>query len=129
MSKIIKFLSFPFVKIYNLTKGVNDAIQAPTIIGDKVNKGFIYVTKITGATTGAAGAAKGTSDAIDALACQDGVCFVVSCIGTAADSLQICASFVPGPNVTALVTTPVSIFCKVFVYCCKRSKVPWLRSC
>lgn len=125
MSKIFKIVAFPFVKIYNLTKGVNDVIQAPTVIGIKANKGFTYITKVTGACTGAAGAAKGASDALEALACQDGVCFVVSCIGTCADSLQICASFVPGPNMTALVTAPVSVFCKVFVYCCKKSKLPW----
>jgi len=128
MLKIVKIVTYPFVKIYNLAKGVNDALEAPTAIGKAANKGFIYTTKIFGATTGAAGVGKGTADALEALACQDGVCFVVSCIGAAADSLQIVASFVPGANVTALVTTPVSVGCKVFVYCCKHSKLPW-RSC
>lgn len=128
MSKFIKVASWPFVKIYNLTKGVNDAISAPTLIGNSANNGITYITKIAGATTGAAGAAKGASDALEALACQDGVCFVVSCVGASADTLQICASFVPGPNVTALITTPISVGCKVFVYCCKNSKLPW-RSC
>jgi len=69
--------------------------------------------------------AKGTIDALEALVCQDGVCFVVSCTGVTADFLQVCASFVPGPNVTALVTTPVSVGYKVFVYCCKNAKLPW----
>jgi len=125
MSTTIKMLKWPFSKIYNITKGVNDGLQSPTKIGNAANSGIEYITKITGATTGAAGAAKGTVDAIEALACQDGICFAVSCVGTAADSLQICASFVPGPNVTALVTTPISIGCKVFVWCCKKSKLPW----
>jgi len=122
---IVKILKWPFIKAYSITKGVNDGLQSPTKIGNAANDGIEYVTKLTGATTGAAGVAKGTSDAIEALACQDGVCFVVSCVGTAADSLQICASFVPGPNVTALVTTPISVGCKVFVWCCKKSKLPW----
>lgn len=125
MSKIVKIVSFPFVKVYNFTKGINDGLQAPTKIGNAANNGFEYITKLTGATTGAVGAAKGSVDALEAFACNDGVCFVVSCVGTAADALQVCASFVPGPNVTTLVTTPISLGCKVFVYCCKQSKLPW----
>jgi hypothetical protein len=125
MSKLIKQVTWPIRKIYNYTKGINDALQSPTVVGNAANEVFEYTTKIVGATTGAAGAAKGSSDALEALACQDGVCFVVSCVGTAADTLQIIASFVPGPNVTALVTTPISVGCKVFVWCCKKSKLPW----
>ena len=128
MNGFLKLITSPARKVYSLAKGVNDAIQAPTAIGNAANDGFTYLTKITGATTGAAGAAKGTADALEALACQDGICFCVSCVGTAADSLQIVASFVPGPNVTALVTTPISLGCKMFVWCCKGSKLPW-RSC
>jgi hypothetical protein len=125
MWKIVKIATWPVRKVYNYTKGVNDLLQSPTLVGNAANDGIEYVTKITGATTGAVGAAKGAVDAAEALACQDGVCFVVSCVGTAADGLQIIASFVPGPNVTALVTTPISWGCKVFVYCCKKSKLPW----
>jgi hypothetical protein len=125
MSKLIKQVTWPIRKIYNYAKGINDALQSPTVVGNAANEVFEYTTKIFGATTGAAGAAKGSSDALEALACQDGVCFVVSCVGTAADTLQIIASFVPGPNVTALVTTPISVGCKVFVWCCKKSKLPW----
>ena len=113
-------------KIYNVTKGINDALQSPTKIGNAANNGIEYVTKLTGATTGAAGLGKGTIDALEALACQDKVCLAISCIGTAADALQICASFVPGPNVTALITTPVSICCKTAVWACKKAtKLPW----
>ena len=111
----IGILKRPFSKVYNSVKGINNRLESP----------FKVITKITGATTGAAGAVKGTADAIEALACQDGICFVVSCVGTAADSLQICASFVPGPNMTSLVTTPISMGCKVFVWCCRGSKIPW----
>lgn len=125
MQKIFRIATWPIRKAYNYTKGINDLLQSPTIIGNAANNGVEYVTKITGATTGSVGAAKGTVDALEALACKDGICFVVSCIGTAADGLQVAASFVPGPNVTALVTTPISWGCKVFVYCCKKSKLPW----
>lgn len=125
MWKIVQITTWPFRKAYNYTKGVNDFLQAPTIVGNAANNGIEYVTKITGATTGAMGAAKGVVDAAEALVCQDGVCFFVSCVGTAADALQVTASFVPGPNVTALITTPVSWGCKVFVWSCKKSKLPW----
>lgn len=121
----IKIVKWPFSKVYSLTKGVNDGIQSSAKIGSTANSGIVYITKITGATTGTAGAVKGTVDALEALACQDGICFAVSCVGTVADSLQICASFVPGSNVTALVTTPISVGCKVFVWCCKKSKLRW----
>lgn len=121
MWKVIRVTTWPIRKFYNYTKGVNDLLQSPTVIGNAANDGLKYITKLTGATTGAAGAAKGAVDAAEALACQDGICFIVSCIGTTADLMQVTASFVPGPNVTALVTTPISCGCKVFVYCCKKS--------
>jgi len=121
----MKIITSTFGKLYSLVKGINDGLQSPTKIGEAANNGFAFITKITGATTGAAGVGKVTADALEALACQDGICFTVSCIGATADSLQICASFVPGPNVTTLVTTPISVGCKVFVYCCKKSKLPW----
>ena len=121
----MNIITSQFSKLYSLVKRINDGLQSPTKIGEAANSGLEYITKITGATTGAAGVGKGTVDALEALACQDRICFAVSCVGTTADSLQICASFVPGPNVTALVTTPISVGCKVFVYCCKKSKLPW----
>lgn len=82
-------------KLIALNEKVNKVINLPT----SADKTFTYVTKVTGATNGAAGAA--------------------------ADGLQICASFIPGPNVTAVVTMPISVGCKVFVWCCKKSKLPW----
>ena len=108
-------------KVIAINDNVNKVINLPTA----TDKTFTYVTKVTGATTGAAGAAKGSVDFADAVACQDGVCAVVSAVGVAADGLQICASFIPGPNVTAVVTMPISVGCKVFVWCCKKSKLPW----
>jgi hypothetical protein len=125
MIKILKIVTWPARKIFNYTKAINTALEAPTAIKEKTDKVYIFCTKITGASTGSMGSAKGCSDALEAYACSDGVCFIVSCVGVTADGLQIIASFVPGPNITALVTTPVSLFCKTFVWCCKRSKLPW----
>jgi hypothetical protein len=125
MIKSIKILTWVPHKIWNYTKSINIALEGGTTIKDATEKTYVYVTKLTGATTGAAGLAKGSSDLIEAIACQDKVCPVVSTVGCTADSLQILASFVPGPNVTTLITTPVSVGCKVFVWCCQRSKLPW----
>lgn len=84
------------------------------------------MTKVTGVSTGAAGAAKGTIDMLQAVACQDSLCAIVSAVGVCADSLSMATSFVPGPNVTTVITVPVSVGCKVFVYCCKKAKkMPW----
>lgn len=125
MHPFIKVISWPARKIYNYTVALNTVLEAPTAIKTSTHKAFTYFTKLTGATTGSIAAAKGSADALEALVCQDGICFVVSCIGVTADGLQIVASFVPGPNITVLVTTPVSAFCKMFVWSCKRSKLPW----
>lgn len=63
---------------------------------------------------------------LEAIACQDSVCAVVSDIGVCADGLSIATSFIPGPNVMTVVPVPVSVGCKVFVYCCKKAKkMPW----
>jgi hypothetical protein len=114
-----------FVQIVNGIVNVNINAQSVVGVGDKLSNGAKVVTKISGATTGAAGLAKGSVDVVEALACNDGLCFFISSVGCAADTLQIIASFVPGPNITAVITTPVSVGCKVFVWCCKRSKLPW----
>ena len=117
----IRILKWPFSKVYTLVKDTNNGLLSATKISDGAKDRMEYITKLAGASTGAAGIGKGTADAMEALFCQDGICFVVSCVGTAADSVQICASFVGGPNVTTLVTTPISIGCKTFVWCCKNS--------
>ena len=120
-SSLRKIVMFVPNKLIALNRNVDKIINIP----DAADKTFTYITKVTGATTGAAGAAKGTVDLAEAIACQDGVCAVVSGIGVIADGLQICTSFIPGPNVTVIVTMPISVGCKVFVYCCKKSKLPW----
>ena len=118
---IKKVVTFVPNKLIAINENVNKMINLPTT----ADKTFTYVTKVSGATTGAAGVAKGSVDLAEAIACQDGVCAFVSAVGVAADGLQICTSFIPGPNVTAVVTMPVSVGCKVFVWCCKRSRLPW----
>lgn len=125
MGKFIKVGSWPARKVWNYTKSLNMLLEAPTGVKEGVTSRLEWCSKLVGSTTGAAGAAKGSVDAMQALACQDGVCFIVSCVGIGAESLQIVASFVPVPNVTALVTTPISVGCKVFVWACKKSKLPW----
>jgi hypothetical protein len=117
-----KVLMFVPNKLISISNNVNKVINLP----ETADKTFTYVTKVTGATTGAAGVAKGSADLVEAIACQDGICAVVSTIGLAADGLQICTSFIPGPNVITIVTLPISVGCKVFVWCCKRSKLPWV---
>lgn len=52
----------------------------------------------------------------ETVACQDGICAFVSAVDIGADGLQICT---PGPNLTVIVTMPIS------VGCCKRYKLPW----
>lgn len=104
---------------------INNNFEKVITLPETADKTFTYVTKVVGATTGSAGIAKGSVDFAEALSCQDGVCAFVSGVGVAADSLQICTSFIPGPNITSIVTMPVSVGCKVFVWCCKKSKLPW----
>lgn len=104
---------------------INNSIDKAVGTTDKADKLYTHVTKLVGLSTGSAGVVKGSVDFAEAVACQDGVCATVSAVGVAADGLQICTSFIPGPNVTSLVTTPVSIGCKTFVWCCKRSKLPF----
>jgi hypothetical protein len=118
LKKIVLFIPNKLIAINN---NVNKVISLPETTG----KTFTYITKLTGATAGAAGAAKGSVDFAEAIACQDGLCAVISAVGLAADGLQICTSFIPGPNITAVVTLPISVGCKVFVWCCKKSKLPW----
>ena len=125
-----QILVFPFLKkvvIYvpNKIISINDNVDRIISFPENADKTFTFISKVTGASTGAMGAAKGSADFLEAVACQDGVCAFVSAIGVAADGLQICTSFIPGPNMTALVTTPISVGCKVFVWSCKKSKLPW----
>lgn len=108
-------------KLVTINKNINKVINFP----ETADKTFTYVTKVNGVATGVAGAAIRAVYFAEAVACQDGVCALISVIGVTADGLQICTSFIPGPNVTAILTMPISVGCKVFVWCCKKSKSPW----
>jgi hypothetical protein len=121
------FRSVPgWTNIVRTIKNINQSTDNMVKISETADKTLTYVTKVTGVSTGAAGAAKGTVDLLEAVACQDGICAIVSGIGVCADGLSMAASFIPGPNVTTVVTVPVSVGCKVFVYCCKKAKkMPW----
>ena len=71
-------------KLIAINRNANKIINLP----ETADKTFTYITKVIGATTGAAGAAKGGVDLAEAIACQDNVCAFVSAIGVAADELQ-----------------------------------------
>lgn len=117
-----------FFWVPNILKKIDSSVGSVAKITETTDKTLTYVTKVTGVTAGAAGAAKGTVDFMEAVACQDGICAAVSVIGVCADGLSLATSFIPGPNITSIITVPISVGCKVFVWCCKRSKLPW-RSC
>ena len=72
-------------------------------------------------TVGGAALVKGSFDIAEDLVCQDYVCLTIDCIGVCADVLTILTSFIPGPNVTSVVTIPVSTSCKFFRWCCQKS--------
>ena len=50
---------------------------------------------------------------IETVACQDGVCVVVSGISICADGLFVAASFIIGPNVSTVITVPISVECSM----------------
>lgn len=123
----IIFWSVPgWAMVLNIVKNINNSTDNMVKISSTADQTLTYVTKVAGATTGAAVEAKGSVDMLEALACQDGVCALISGIGVCADGLSMAASFIPGTNVTTLITVPVFVDCKVFVYCCKKAKkMPW----
>jgi len=129
MNRIFKIVTFIPKKVINYAQNVNTALEAPLAIGDKWTSFEKWVTKVFGTTSAGALFGKGASDAAIAYACDDGVCFAVSLIGCGFDALQFVASFVPGPNVTVIVTLPCSTACKIFVWSCKNQTLPWKKGC
>lgn len=107
-------------KTYSYVKGVNAALSMPTVVCEVSSNRFVYTTKLVGATTGTCGIRKRASDALEALACQDRVCFLISCISVSADSLTVADSYVSDANFASLVTMPISVGCKSFVWACKK---------
>jgi hypothetical protein len=93
MNKLIQGIAYVPKKIWNYTKAINTALEAPLGISEKFSslEAYVYVTKLFGSTTGCCGLRKDATDAAEALACQGGVCFVISCIDCTADGLQILA--------------------------------------
>jgi len=124
---MIIFWSFPgWARAVQAVTNINEATDNMVKIIDTTDKTLTYGTKVIGILIGATGAAKGTIDMLEAVACLKGVCAVVSGVGVCADGLSMATSFIPGPNVTTVITVPVSVGCKVFVYCCKKAKkMPW----
>ena len=125
MNKLFQVLTFVPRKAWSVAKNVNKVLEAPVAIEGKWTAFEEWVTKMFGGTSSGVLFGKGASDAAIAYACQDGVCFVVSCIGCGADVLQFIACFVPGPNITTVVTLPISAGCKTFVWACKNQTLPW----
>lgn len=126
MVNFIRVVTFIPKKLMNYTKSINTLLEAPTGIKEFTDKSVTFYSKLTGITVGSLGATKGAVDMMEAYVCQDGVCFAISTIGVCADLLGFATSFVPGPNVTSLVTIPLSASCKFFVWNCKRSNLPWV---
>lgn len=109
--------SFPgWTRLIQTIKNINDSSDNIVKITEKTNSALTVVTKTMGVTAGSTEIAKSSADLIEALACKDGVC---------ADSLSLFTSFIPGPNITSVITIFISVGCKVFVYCCKKSTLPW----
>ena len=129
MNKIFQVVTFVPRKVYKYTKSFNNLLEAPLAMGDKWTSFEKWVTKVFGSTAGGALFGKGAADAAIAYACDDGVCFVVSCVGCGFDALQFLASFVPGPNITVVITLPGSVACKTFVWACKNQTLPWKGGC
>ena len=129
MNNFIRIATFVPRKIWNVTKSINTALEAPLAIGNKWTDFEKWVTKLFGTTTAGSLFGKGAADAAIAYACDDGVCFVVSLIGCGFDTLGFIASFVPGPNITVIITLPGSAACKIFVHACKNQTLPWKKAC
>lgn len=129
MYSFVKVVTFIPRKAWNYTKSLNTLLEAPAGFSKKMSDFEKYITKLIGGTTGAMGVGKGAADAAEAIACQDGVCFIVSCVGVTADGLQMLASWAPGPNITTLITMPISAGCKTFVWACKNKTLPWKGGC
>lgn len=100
--------------IRHILVGVNQTVSNLGASVDATRK-----TVVT--TVGATSFAKGAVDIAEDLVCQDYVCLTVDCIGVTCDLLTTFTSFVPGPNVTSVVTIPVSFGCKTFRWCCTKS--------
>jgi hypothetical protein len=105
---------FGFKKIKSVFVTINSTVT-------KISKTSETSSKVVVTTVGSTSLVKGAFDIAEDLVCQDYVCLTVDCIGVCADVLTVLTSFIPGPNVTSVVTIPVSTSCKFFRWCCQRS--------
>jgi hypothetical protein len=84
---MILFWSFPGrARLVTTIKNGNESTDNLVKISEMADKTLTDVTKVTAISTGVSGAAKGTVDILEAVACQDVVC---------ADGLSIDTSFLP----------------------------------
>ena len=114
------------MNLWSFLKNINDTTDNMVKLRETADKTLIYVTKVTGVYTGAAGSAKRTVNMLKAVACHNGICAVISGIGVCADGISIATSFITGPNITTIITVTIYAGCKVLVYCCKKAKnMPW----
>lgn len=106
---------------------LNQTVANMAGLSTNMNRASTVATKVGGGAAGTLMLVKGSVDVYEAVVCQDSVCAIISDVGCFADILQFCTSFIPGAaNVTVVLTFSVSTGCKVFLECCKRSKIPWL---
>lgn len=127
--KIVKISTYPIRLLYNYTDNVNTLLQSPVALKGKVTSMTDITTGTVSTATATGMLGKGAADACISLACQDGVCFAISCVGMGFDVLGIVANFVPGPNVTQVITVSGSLGCKAFVSACRNNKLPWKSIC
>lgn len=127
--KVFKIITFVPRKVITYAKSINTALMAPLELKEKMSAFEVACTKMFGTTSAGILFGKGAADAAEAIACDDKVCFVVSCIGCGFDTLGFVTNFVPGPNVTQIITIPGSMCCKVFVKSCKLKTLPWKGGC
>lgn len=107
--------------IRHILVNLNTTVANAATGTEKVVTGGEAAHKTVVTTLGGAGLVKGAVDIAEDLVCQDYLCLTVDCVGVAADVLTCATSFIPGLNVTSVVTIPISTSCKFFRWCCTRS--------
>jgi hypothetical protein len=111
--------------LYILNKTTANFLQ----ISENVANQQAIAGKLAERCTSGVSLAKGSVDFTEALICKDGICATISGIGCAADTISLLTSCLPGMNATFQIMTPISWSCKAFVHCCKRSDIPYFKSC
>lgn len=107
--------------IRHILVNFNKTVANTATASDKALTAGTAAHKTVVTTAGGVGFAKAAVDIAEDIACQDYICLTVDCVGLAADVLTCATSFIPGLNVTSVVTIPVSTSCKVFRWCCTKS--------